>query len=55
MLPLRRHRFTDLPDAAIGITRDTWKSGKLLPLGWLTPSSRVENYFNELVDIGAGV
>ena len=53
VLPLR-HRIAAVPGSVIGITRDfDW--GGNPPAGWLTPSARVEHYFHELVDIGAGV
>lgn len=49
-LPLR-HRFATAPDAAITISRDLGYAAA----GWLSPSARVQDYVNELVDIGAGV
>ena len=52
LLPLR-HRNTVLPHAVIGVTRD--HSGSNAPAGWLTPSAQIEHYFQELVDIAAGL
>jgi hypothetical protein len=54
VLPLR-HRIAAVPDAVIGMTRDFDSSAGTPPGGWLHPSTRVEHYFHELVDIGAGV
>lgn len=53
VLPLR-HRIAGVPRTVIGITRDFDRGGNP-PAGWLTPSTRIEHFFHELVDIGAGV
>jgi hypothetical protein len=54
VLPLRR-RIAAAPDAVIAITRDVDRDTGSPPTGWLTPSTRVEVYVYELVDLGAGV
>src|SRR5215471_15913131 len=53
-LPLR-YRIGTRPEAAIAITRDDSGSAGARPIGWLTPWARVEHFYFELVDIGAGV
>jgi hypothetical protein len=53
VLPLR-HRAAAVPDAVIGITRDLDGGNGKPPAGWLAPSSRIEHFHDELVDIGAG-
>lgn len=54
VLPLR-HRIAAVPSSVIGITREFDGGAGNPPAGWLTPSARVEHYFHELVDIGAGI
>jgi len=51
-LPLRR-RIAALPHAVIAITRDVGGSGSPPP-GWFAPPARLEHFFGEFVDIGAG-
>jgi hypothetical protein len=53
-LPLR-YRVGTRPQAAIVITRDDSGSADGRPIGWLTSLARVEHFYFELVDIGAGV
>jgi hypothetical protein len=53
-LPLRE-RIAAVPDAVIAISRNVGGDTANPPAGWLTPSARVEHFFAELVDIGAGV
>jgi hypothetical protein len=53
-LPLR-YRADSLSEAVIAITEDDSGEAGNAPGGWLTPSARIEHFFNELVDIGAGV
>jgi len=53
-LPLRR-RIAALPHAVIAITRDVGGAGAGPPLGWFAAPARLEHFFGELVDIGAGV
>ena len=53
-LPLRR-RIAAPPHAVIAITRDVGGSGASPPPGWLAPPARLEHFFGELVDIGAGI
>ena len=50
-LPLRR-RIAALPHAVIALTRDVDGAGPRL--GWLAPPAKLEHFFGELVDIGAG-
>lgn len=54
VLPLR-HRVGAVPVSVIGITSEFDRSGGNPSPGWLHPSSRVEQYFHEFVDIGAGI
>jgi hypothetical protein len=50
VLPLRR-RIAAIPDAAIGVIHDYTADGTDAPAGWLTPSARVAEFFDELIDI----
>lgn len=52
-LPLRR-RVAALPHAVIVVTRDI-VSGGTPPAGWFAPPARLDHFFGELVDIGAGL
>ena len=51
-LPLRQ-RIAAVPCAVIAITRDVGGGG-VSPAGWFAPSSRLESFSGEPVDIGAG-
>ena len=50
VLPLR-HRSVAVPHEVVATTRE----GGAPPTGWLVPSARLQDLFDELVDIGAGV
>ncbi len=52
-LPLRQ-RIAAVPSAVIALTRDVGGAGRP-PAGWFAPPARLEHFFGELVDIGAGV
>src|SRR5260221_2914927 len=52
-LPLRQ-RIAAVPSAGIALTRDVGGAGRP-PAGWFAPPARLEHFFGELLDLGAGV